>query len=410
MNILLVLNNLYPTGGDWAYVKQVYDLLVRHGHKAYYFGLKQKEAIISENQEYLVEYYDLGKAKQNILNAPKVFSKALYSKEAVRKIQQYIRDFSIDIVQINSMHLGVTPSIIHAIHSMNVPIVYRILDYTQVCPNIHMIRDGRVCMDCLNGKFYMCFIKNCKNSCLTSLFVAIEAYFYTIRGDYKLIDIYSFQNNYMRNLFISNGYDEKHTITINNPYDCSSTIPNYVPGDYVLFIGRLEPEKGILTFLDAANINDDIKHVVVGIGSLSDKVKEVVSNLENVVYLGSVWGEKLDDIIKKCCFVVCPSEWEEPSSYVAFQSFACGKPVIASRKGGLPEVVAESENGLFFNAGDAKDLSDKIKSLYYNKKQIESLGRGARKSVERNFSPERYYQETITLFESLINNKNKIVG
>lgn len=404
MNILLVLNNLYPTGGDWAYVKQVYDLFVRHGHKVYYFGLKQKEAVVSENQEYFVEYYDLGKAKQNLLNAPKVISKALYSKEAVRKIQQYIRDFSIDIVQINSMHLGVTPSIIRAVHSMRVPIVYRILDYTQVCPNIHMIRDGKVCKDCLKGRFYKCFLNNCKKSRFTSLFVALEAYLYTIRGDYNLVDMYSFQNDFMRNLFIDNGYNENHTVTINNLYDSSSTIPNYTLGNYVLFIGRLEPEKGVLTFLNAAKINNSIKHVVVGVGSLTEKVKEIISKMPNVDYLGSVWGEKLDSIIKSCRFVVCPSEWEEPSSYVAFQAFACGKPVIASRKGGLPEVVAENENGLFFNAGDVKDLSDRIEYLFYNKELIEALGRGARKSVEQKFSPEGYYRETVALFESLMKN------
>ena len=405
MNILLVLNNLYATGGDWSYVKQVYDLYTRHGHKAYFFGQKQKESIVREHEDYYVEFYDLGKAKHNILNAPVVFSKALYSKEAVIKIKKFIKDFSIDIVQINSMHLGVTPSVISAIHSMGIPIVYRILDYTQICPNIHMIRDGKICMECLNNKFYNCVIHNCKKSFFTSLFVSFEAYFYTLRDDYKLVDMYSFQNNFMRDLFVSCGYDKTKTIAINNLYDSSSTIPDYSLGKYVLFVGRLEPEKGILTFIKSAAKNSDIPHVIVGVGSLTEKVVNIAESMPNVSYLGSVWGRDLDERIKGARFVVCPSEWEEPSSYVAFQTFACGKPVIASRKGGLPEVVSDNENGVFFTAGDVDDLSEKVKDLYYDADKVVAMGKNARIIVEENFSPEKYYIQTVQLFEQLINNK-----
>jgi glycosyltransferase involved in cell wall biosynthesis len=404
MNILLVTNNLYATGGDWTYVKQVYDLYRSYGHKVYFFGLKNDENLDKNYQDYYVSYVDLHEAKKNKLrHALKVFSQSLYSKEAAKKIAIFIEKFNIEIVQLNSIHLGVTPSVIRAIHRKGVPIVCRIIDYSQICKNVNMVCKSKVCDKCLNNKHINVVLNNCKQSILTSIFVAVEAYFYTLRGDYKLIDMYSFQNNYMRKLFIKGGVDENKTIVINNPYDCSKTTPNFAPGKTILFVGRLEPEKGILTFLKSAKLNQNLQHVVVGDGSLREEVRNISSKLDNVSFMGPVWGEDLDEIIKMSRFVVCPSEWQEPSSYVAFQSFACGKPVIAANMGGLPEVITNDVNGLLFSAGNVVELTNKINNLYYDTEKIVRMGKAGRQSVETLFLPEKYYTDSINLFNKLLN-------
>ena len=408
MNILLVTNNLYATGGDWTYVKQVFDLYKTHGHKVFLFGLRMEQNLDKTYQDFYVPTIDLSYAKKHPFKSGlKVLSTTLYSKSAARNIARFIKDFSIDIVQINSIHLGVTASIIRVINRLNIPIVYRIIDYSQVCPNIHMIRDGKICKECLGNRFYKCFIHNCKKSRLTSLFVALNGYFYTLRGDYNLIDMYSFQNDFMRRLFIQYGYKEDRAVTICNPYDSTKVSPSFRLGNSVLFIARLEPEKGIRTFLKAAKLNPEISHIVVGKGSIEDEVKSIIEELDNVEFKGSVWGTSLDNIIKECRFVVCPSEWEEPSSYVAFQSFSCGKPVIASQRGGLPEVVEDNINGMLFKPGDVEDLASKIKLLYNDEAKLKQFSTNARLTVESKFSPETYYNTTIELFTKLIENKNK---
>jgi glycosyltransferase involved in cell wall biosynthesis len=209
----------------------------------------------------------------------------------------------------------------------------------------------------------------------------------------------------MRKLFIKGGVDKNKTIVINNPYDCSKTTPNFAPGKTILFVGRLEPEKGILTFLKSAELNQNLQHVVVGDGSLREEVRNISSNLDNVSFMGPVWGEELDEIIKMSRFVVCPSEWQEPSSYVAFQSFACGKPVIAANMGGLPEVITNDVNGLLFSAGNVVELTNKINNLYYDTEKIVRMGKAGRQSVEARFLPEKYYTESINLFNKLLNKK-----
>ena len=101
--------------------------------------------------------------------------------------------------------------------------------------------------------------------------------------------------------------------------------------------------------------------------------------------------------------MVVPSEWFEPSGYVVLQAFAFGKPVIASKMGGLNDLIVKNVNGLQFNAGNVNDLVKSISSLIADKELIRRLGVNARQIVEDKNSPERYYSESMNLFSSFIN-------
>lgn len=405
MNILLVTNNLYATGGDWTYIKSISDLYKSKGHNVFLFGLKKELNLDKTYQEYYVSFVDLHEAKMHkIANAFKVLSKSIYSKESQEKIGIFLDTYQIDIVQLNSIHFGITPSIIRTIKSKGIPIVWRMIDYYQICPNFHLMHHNILCEECLGNKFYNCIKNNCKDSILTSFITSFEAYFYYWRKDYTLIDKFSFQNHYMQQLFLRSGYKESQTFVQNNPYDVTSIDSSYLLGDYVLFFGRLEQEKGILTFLKAAKLNPGIKHIVVGTGNLDKQVQEEIQHnqLYNVEFVGPVWGVEMDKIIKECRFVVVPSEWQEPSGYVILQSFANLKPVIASKRGGMLEIVKENKNGLLFEAKNVEELANKIMNLYNDTEKVKEMGEYARKTVELEFSTESYYEVSIALFNELI--------
>ena len=175
-------------------------------------------------------------------------------------------------------------------------------------------------------------------------------------------------------------------------------------GDYVLYFGRLDKPKGVLTLIESAKINKDIKYVIVGKGDEEEAIQFEIKkhNLSNVNFKGPIWGEEMEKIIENAKFVVVPSEWHEPSPYVVLQAFSHAKPVIASKWGGLPDMVSDGEEGLLFNARDTDDLANKIRLLYFNPDRIKVMGENARKRVETIFSPEVYYEKTMALFNRLI--------
>ena len=404
MNILLVTNNLYPTGGDWTYVDSVAKLYKQRGHKVYLWGRKNEKNIDKSFEDYYVEALDLT-SRNKILSSYKLLIGSIYSKEAERQMNRFLNDFKIDIVQLNSINIGLTPSIINPIYKAGIPIVWRIIDYKPLCPNIYMMRGDIVCEECKGHHFINCIKHKCKNGSLKdSLAIALETFIYTKRKEYQLVDLVSFQNHFTCEKYKEWGFPINKSVVDVNPYDASTVTPNYTPGDYVLFFGRYVRPKGVLTILKSAKLNPKIKYVFVGKGDLEEEMREYVKaeRLSNVEILGPAWGGEMDDIIKKCSVVISASEWYEPSSYVALQAFANGKPVIASKMGGVPEMVKHNYSGMLFNAGDYEELAEVTRDLFNNPQKVEKLGRNARQEIEVEYSPELYYQRTIKLFEELI--------
>lgn len=408
MNILLVTNNLYPTGGDWTYVDSVAKIYKQHGHNVFLWGRKNEKNVVKTYENYYVDTLDLNN-RNKLVSSFKLLKGSIYSNHAERQMARFLNDFRIDIVQLNSINIGLTPSIINPIHNAGIPIVWRIIDYKPICPNIYLMRGDVVCEECKGHKFFNCIRNKCKNDSLKDSFaVALETFVYSKRKEYSYVDMVSFQNQFTRNLYKQWNFPIKESVVDVNPYDASLTVPDYSVGDYVLYFGRYVRPKGVLTILKSAKLNPDIKYVFVGKGDMEDQMKEYVSseNLRNVIIEGPVWGNEMDEIIKKSKFVISASEWYEPSSYVALQSFSNGKPIIASRMGGVPEIVRDNYSGCLFEAGNVEELAEVTRKLCYSPEEVEKMGRNARHELEQEYSPELYYQKTINMFEKLINDKH----
>lgn len=408
MRILFVTNHLYPTGGDWTYVNSAVELYRSYGHEVYLFGKKDKRNLDQSYESYYVEGVTENDMCNKLVYGFNILKKNIYSTESYKKMGKFLDSFQIDIVQLNNINIGLTPSIINAIYERGIPIVWRILDYKIICPTIYLRCDNKICEACKGGHYINCVRRRCKNgSIFDSLAVALEAWFYSYRKEYSKVDMFSFQNDFMRNKYVEWGFDEKKTISLNNPYDVISVIPTYKNGDYVLYFGRLDRPKGVITFLETAKINKNIKYVIVGRGDDEKRIAEEIRKckLDNVDFKGSIWGSEMEEIIESSKFVVVPSEWHEPSPYVVLQSFSHAKPVIASRMGGLPEMVTDGEDGFLFEAGNVNELAEKIKLLYFDNDKVTLMGRNARTKVETKFSPDLYYTKTIALFKDLIKSK-----
>lgn len=147
------------------------------------------------------------------------------------------------------------------------------------------------------------------------------------------------------------------------------TIPNFVPepidplgpssiSDFFLYAGVLEKHKGILDLINIyKEIGGDIdkKLLVAGDGSLRNNIKEFVKKhrLESkIVLLGWVDHSLLYRLLRDADALVLPSICPENCPLIAIEAFSVGTPVIASNKGGLPEIVGAVDGGLVYNSAD----------------------------------------------------------
>lgn len=168
------------------------------------------------------------------------------------------------------------------------------------------------------------------------------------------------------------------------------------------YIGRLSEEKGIRLLLDAIAMlpRDGWSLTIAGTGEEEYVSAVRASSGHNVTYLGFVDPEAF---FEKVDVVVLPSLWHEPLSRAIFEGYAHGKPVLASNRGGSPEVVDEGSTGyLFVPEQGPQALADLLTRVIDDPEHVRSM-RAACLEKAKSFLPEvtvdayvKTYEETLS--------------
>ncbi len=156
----------------------------------------------------------------------------------------------------------------------------------------------------------------------------------------------------------------------------------------LLFIGRLIEIKGLEVLLNALITLPDVHLLIAGEGTKRDEFERLAGRLNvNATFFGQVGRVEKLELLAACDAVVIPSimladERTEGMPLVALEAMAAGKPLIASRVGGLGEIIQDTKNGLLFEAGNSQALAEKIKLLFIDRKLQQTLSINARQTVE----------------------------
>ncbi|MGH9194242.1 MAG: glycosyltransferase family 4 protein [Acidimicrobiia bacterium] len=165
----------------------------------------------------------------------------------------------------------------------------------------------------------------------------------------------------------------------------------------LLYAGVLTPLKGVDVLIEAMQEllgrNNEIEMAVAGRGPHEAALRKQVAQLgltANVTFLGFLNHEMLQQEISKAVCLVLPS-LSEGFPLIIIEAMACGRPVVASRVGGIPELVKEGVTGLLAVPGDSHDLAEKIKMLVDDRGAASEMGRAARLFVKSSFSSRRFF-------------------
>jgi glycosyltransferase involved in cell wall biosynthesis len=176
----------------------------------------------------------------------------------------------------------------------------------------------------------------------------------------------------------------------------------FAPGRFLLFVGRLVPEKGLHVLLRAHR-----EHVpewplaIAGEGHFTDEYVASCRRLagENARFLGSVYGERLASLQQHAALVVAPSSLEG-LSIALLEAMSFGRPVLASD---IPENVEVVDGvGEVFRAGDAADLGRQLRALLDKPDRLLEMGRRARERIATEYDWDRVALETKALYEELL--------
>ena len=195
---------------------------------------------------------------------------------------------------------------------------------------------------------------------------------------------------------------------------------------YVLFVGRITRQKGIIHLVNALRHLDSGTQVVLCAGApdtdeIAREMREAVARARETARSPIVW---IDEMLPRSEIVtlythaavfVCPSVYE-PFGIINLEAMACETPVVASEVGGIPEVVVPEETGLLVpletaeHQAEPKDpdafaggLADAINRLMRDEKLRKSMGAKARRRVEEQFSWRSIAGRTLEYYQDLLN-------
>ena len=164
----------------------------------------------------------------------------------------------------------------------------------------------------------------------------------------------------------------------------------------LLFVGRFDPQKGLDILIKAfANCSrKDIHLTIIGDNVVGrDFVRK--ENTERVSFLGWIPHEKLSSYYAQCDAILMPSRWEA-FGLVAIEAMKYGKPVIASNRGALPELVKTGVNGYIFDIDNVGELTNLLDSM--DKKKLDYMSEMCKKIFWRKFTQHEMLKKTIALY------------
>jgi glycosyltransferase involved in cell wall biosynthesis len=163
----------------------------------------------------------------------------------------------------------------------------------------------------------------------------------------------------------------------------------------ISFIGQIRDIKGVEDFIAMARripyaharfvIAGECRDPDTYSGSFSiSGLQEMIGGDERILYVGYV--SDVEDVYNSSDIIVVPSRWQEPLGLINLEAGACGKPVVATRVGGIPEIIRDGVNGFLVDAQNVEMLTARVNRLVEDKELRQHLGTEGRRLVERNFN------------------------
>jgi glycosyltransferase involved in cell wall biosynthesis len=162
----------------------------------------------------------------------------------------------------------------------------------------------------------------------------------------------------------------------------------------------MSKEKGIDTLIAAARQLPDLDIRLAGDGPLIPNIiREAPPNMK---FLGLMESQEMGILYQKARFLVMPSKWFEMCPLVILEAMSYGLPIIASRIGGLSELVEEGVTGVLFDPGNSEDLAKKMRFLWENPSLGLRMGQAGREKAIREYSEDAYYERLLSVYEKAI--------
>lgn len=416
---LLFLTNLYPpyiVGGAETYLERLVRDLAEIGNEivvittAPYSGFQSIWSPQVERQGRVIIYrvfapnlFHGGSFPQHPSAMKFLWRGFSYAStlSATPQIHSIIAKERPDIINTQNLQ-GFSANIAIMLKKCRIPIIHTIHDYFWVCPRLSLLhRNGKICSvaqdevpgRCIPPRAVCKLYRNIQKRLVNGLFCHVIA-----------------PSAFALKLHQSEGFFSKipgSVLPLGSTFLLQKTPPsrNNKPIS-LLYIGGLSRAKGVDILLKAFRHvkRNDVRLNIAGSGELAEQCRTLSHEDDRVSYHSFVSGSEKEKLFANSDCLVLPSIWYDNSPVVIYESFSWGMPVIASRIGGIPELVHHNYNGLLIPPGDIGQLSKEIENITDNHQQLIEMSRHALDSAN-NYVFTRHVNGLMKIYKSVMRTK-----
>ena len=398
MKILLVNKFYYNRGGDCVCMINLEHLLRSKGHDVRVYAMQYSQNIPCESaKSFASEVSFSGGGVKGKINALKrVFGWG----DIVPSFKRVLDEFKPDVVHLNNIHSYLSPVVAQLAKDFGCKVVWTLHDYKLVCPSYSCLSKGQNCELCFTGDKRNVLKERCmKGSLVASTIAYLEAVKWNRDALERCTDSFICPSRFMADKMLRGGFSQSKLKVLCNfvdpvKYDHLSRLSVDSRQDYYCYIGRMSPEKGVASLLEATS-KLDIPLKLAGDGPQLEEFRQRYSQCRQIEFLGRVDADTVCDIISHARFMVMPSVCYENNPLGVIESLCAGTPVLGANIGGIPELIDIDRTGQIYTSGDVSSLRQGIVDMNtaswdYAQIKTDSLSR---------FSADTHYRKLIELYK-----------
>jgi glycosyltransferase involved in cell wall biosynthesis len=319
----------------------------------------------------------------------------IWNPQVYYHLRDLIRDENPDIVHVNKLR-GLSPAVWAAAAENNRPIVQSCHDYELISPEGSL--ESAVGRRALRRHWALRPYQALRSHWSRHVDVVTAPSRFAMQ---TISDLGFFSLSRRIVVPNSHGFSENELAGL----DSSTGYSAHLTGKFnLLYLGRLETVKGIDVLCEAfAEIAAELPHIrldVAGRGSREAVLRSKFATVPQICFHGHVEGRAKDRLIAGADVLVMPSIVREVFGISIVEAYAYGKPVIASRIGGMPELVREGQTGLLVRPGDVAGLRDVILRMASEPNLAQTMSLACREAA-RSYTLEAVTKAYLDVYQAL---------
>lgn len=396
-------------GGAETYLHSLMKHQQDRGHEVHAFSTRAPKNAPSDDSSSFVERYDYARSEGIARDVKKGLS-FIWNQDAERSMRRMIKEIRPDVVHLHNIYHHLSTSILKPIREARIPCVQTLHDYKLACPNYKMFTEGANCERCKGGHYTEAITHHCLSaSTAHNMLAAFEMGMTKLAQSYeRTVGAFLCPSQFMADKMIAWGEPPSKFVLVPNPIDIPSAKATS-DGDYVLYAGRLSPEKGIETLIRAMTHVPEVKLHVAGTGPEEGKLHALVESLgiTTVTFLGFMRSVDLAEVRRHSIAMAVPSVWYENAPYSVLEAMAEELPVLASRVGGLPELVEHGVSGWLAEPGNVDAWTQALRVVVATPPELRKrMGRASRERIEQRHLWDQHLDHVEEVYTGLMKKKN----